>query len=243
MKKMGLSALLFASVLAIGACGSGESNGDTSKLEATISSLEKTVDSLKKENQKLTGDTSNSSEETLEESSSEKENAAGNLLAKDPQFSKIASNNGADEAKIVDRKDYGVSWSDDSWSGLKLSADKVSVIKVDDYDDYSSNKYQGFIIVHFIIDNTERDVSVYPEQATVNTNTGQQVDGSYELESFAGDIMKGTKTQGFAAYPLKELGKAEDITSIRLNFNGSYETDDYDDENANHTFDVTLELK
>ena len=62
------------------------------------------------------------------------------------------------------------------------------------------------------------------------------------MEHFAGDLMKGTKTSGYAAYPLKELNDVNDIKSLRINFRASYETDNYDDDNSNHTYDITLNL-
>ncbi|MDM5143863.1 hypothetical protein ICE98_00935 [Lactococcus lactis] len=103
-------------------------------------------------------------------------------------------------------------------AGLNISVDKVDIIKVSGYKDYSDDEYQGFAVVHYNIDNTQQDVTAYPEQADVSTNTGLQTSGNYEMEHFAGDLMKGTKTSGYAAYPLKELNDVNDIKSLRINF-------------------------
>lgn len=164
-----------------------------------------------------------------------------NLLI-DSQYKEIADQNGADTAVLVADKSYSVTWSDNSWAGLNISVDKVDIIKVSGYKDYSDDEYQGFAVVHYNIDNSQQDVTAYPEQADVSTNTGLQTSGNYEMEHFAGDLMKGTKTSGYAAYPLKELNDVNDIKSLRINFSASYETDNYDDDNSNHTYDFTLNL-
>lgn len=173
--------------------------------------------------------------------SKESKKSDSNLLI-DSQYKEIADKNGADSAVLVADKSYSVTWSDNSWAGLNISVDKVDIIKVSGYKDYSDDEYQGFAVVHYNIDNTQQDVSAYPEQADVSTNTGLQTSGNYEMEHFAGDLMKGTKTSGYAAYPLKELNDVNDIKSLRINFRASYETDDYNDNNSNHTYDFTLNL-
>lgn len=173
--------------------------------------------------------------------SKESKKSDSNLLI-DSKYKEIADQNGADTAVLDADKSYSVTWSDNSWAGLNISADKVDIIKVSGYKDYNDNEYQGFAIVHYNIDNTQKDLSVYPEQADVSTSTGLQTNGSYEMDHFAGDLMKGTKTSGYAAYPLKELNDVNDIKTLRISFTGSYETDNYDDDNSDHTYDFTLNL-
>lgn len=171
----------------------------------------------------------------------EAKKSESNLLI-DSKYKEIADQNGADSAVLVADKTYSVNWSDSSWAGLNISADKVDIIKVSGYKDYSDDEYQGFAVVHYNIDNTQQDVTAYPEQADVSTSTGLQTSGNYEMDHFAGDLMKGTKTSGYAAYPLKQLNDVNDIKSLRINFTASYETDNYDDDNSDHTYDFTLNL-
>lgn len=180
--------------------------------------------------------------ESTEQSESAKETDS-NLLANDKIFGKIATGNGAEDSTIVDRKDYNVNWDNSTWSGVNYSADKVIILKIDGYKDYSDNEYQGFVLVHFNIDNTERDIITYPEQGTLVTNTGEQSEGNYELENWAGDVMKGAKKEGYASFPLKKLDDVNSIENIRLKFYGTYETDDYDDENYHHDYDFTIDLQ
>ncbi|MCZ4448870.1 hypothetical protein O3Q49_03585 [Enterococcus lactis] len=68
-------------------------------------------------------------------------------------------------------------------------------MKTTDIKDYSDNQYNGFVAVHYNIDNTQQDVSIYPNQATIVTDYGEQVDdsGVFNYDSWDGDFMKGTK--------------------------------------------------
>lgn len=153
MKKLvGLGLVLISSII-LGACGSNDSNSGTSKKAPTASS---TTVSL---------ETSNSAEKKTK------------LLANDSDFRKIADNvpDGKD-IKIQGKQDYSIDFTDNSWSGVNLNIDRVSVVKTTDIKDYSDNQYNGFVAVHFNVDNTQQDVSMYPNQATVVTDYGEQVD-------------------------------------------------------------------
>jgi hypothetical protein len=213
MKKVLLGILVLLSTSFLGACGSD-------------SNTEKDGNASPNTEEKSKNDTADSS-----------------LLKNNDKFKYLAINNGADNAKIVDQKDYKSSWTDSSWSGVNISIDEVTIIKLENYQDYSNRQYPGFIIVHYIIDNAERDISIYPEQATMSTNTGEQSEGDISMTGFAGDLMSGTKVNGYAAYSLNNLDDVNAINQIRLKFNANYSTDNYDDENANHEYDVTLDLQ
>lgn len=213
MKKFRLLSLVTLGLLSLGACGDSDEPVNSS-----------------------------SQSSQTEQSSTELSVEESPLLKDNKNFKSLAINNGADEAEIVAQKDYQTTWSDSSWSGVNISIDEVSIIKLENYEDYSGNQYPGFIIAHYVIDNTERDVSIYPEQATINTNTGEQSEGNIDMKGFAGDIMTGSKINGYAAYPLNNLENVDDINQIRLKFNASYSTDDYDDENAYHEYDLTIDL-
>ncbi|EEV61159.1 TPA: hypothetical protein QFV25_000211 [Enterococcus faecium] len=118
-------------------------------------------------------------------------------------------------------------------------------MKTTDIKDYSDNQYNGFVAVHYNIDNTQQDVSIYPNQATIVTDYGEQVDdgGVFNYDSWDGDFMKGTKKDGWGIYPLSKLPVASSIKSLRLKIDSSYETDNYDDENSYHTYDINLNLQ
>lgn len=55
---------------------------------------------------------------------------------------------------------------------------------------------------------------------------------------FTGDLMKGTKASGYAAYPLTDLNTITGTSSLRLKINSTYEMKDDDD--AHHKYDISL---
>ncbi|MCY8076690.1 hypothetical protein [Bacillus haynesii] len=106
---------------------------------------------------------------------------------------------------------HKVDWSMNE-NNVKFSIDQVSVVKQDlDSGD------QGMIGVHFIIDNkSNKDISTYPTQGTLLTNTREQIKASVQSENFDGDIMSGAKKDGFVLFPIKKLNKPQDINSVRV---------------------------
>ena len=42
--------------------------------------------------------------------------------------------------------------------------------------------------------------------------------------------------------PIEKLANVNDMKTLRLKFDGSYDTDDYEDENAQYDYDITLNL-
>lgn len=149
---------------------------------------------------------------------------------------------------ILAQKNYKLSFTDNSWDSAAIKVTKVNVFKLRPYiyDDSSKTKAQGFIIVHMVI-TANRDITAYPDQGTVSTSDGQQMDAVLsDVEgykgNFAGDIAKGVTKQGDIMFPIEKLSDVNDIKTLRLKFDGSYDTDNYEDENANHDYDITLNL-
>lgn len=168
-----------------------------------------------------------------------------NLLSKDKDFGKITSEaqNGG-KVTIENRKAYNTSFSDNNWAGVEVNVDKVSVIKTSPMTSYSNDNYGGFVAIHYIINNSQRDISIYPKQASISTNYGEQIDGdSFSTDSWDGALMKGTNRDGWGIYPLSKLENANQLKNLRTSFNANYDTDNVDDDNANHDYDISLQLQ
>ncbi|KRM18433.1 hypothetical protein FD31_GL000979 [Companilactobacillus nantensis DSM 16982] len=146
----------------------------------------------------------------------------------------------SDEAKVDKIKRHDVTWSDNSWAGVKVSIDYANVGTFKNaVEDSDGNTFQGAIVVNFKVETPERDISIYPNQATLTTNDGQQIDASLmDSDDIGGDLMKGANKEGNVVFYVPTLSSPSDITSIRLKFSGSYDTDDYSDDNAYHDFDT-----
>lgn len=166
------------------------------------------------------------------------------LLVDNKKYKNIAENSKeTDSVEFLADKTYKVDYSNSDWSEMKVGIDEVSIVKVKNYEDYSDKTAEGFAVIHVNLDDIKRDITAYPQQGTILTNTGQQSEGSYELRGWDGEIMKGASKGGYAAFPIEKLENIEDINNIRFSFEAHYETEDYDDDNSHHEYDITIDLK
>lgn len=149
-----------------------------------------------------------------------------------------------DKIDIKDSKEYSTTYSDSSWAGTTVKIDKVTVYKTDgEYSDGDDGKFNGIVKVHFDI-KAGRDISMYASQATLNTNDGQQVDAdTYDSDDFDGDLNSGAHTDGDVYFLLPKLDSVSSLKTLRLKFTSDYDTDDYDDDNSDHSYDVTVNLQ
>ncbi|WEG74383.1 hypothetical protein [Vagococcus intermedius] len=167
-----------------------------------------------------------------------------NLLVNHKKYKNIASNaKETDEVEFVEDKSYKVELSNSDWAEMKVGIDEVSIVKVNNYEDYGDKTAEGFAVIHVNLDDIQRDITAYPQQGTILTNTGQQSEGHYEISGWDGELMKGANKGGYAAFPIEKLESVEDINNIRFSFSAVYDTDDYDDENSRHEYDITIDLK
>lgn len=179
--------------------------------------------------------------------------ASGHTTTQTEKGTKSSSNKDTldinyDNHKILDQKSYDVSFNDNSWQPANIKVSKVSIFKLNPYtsDDDSNTKSEGYIIIHMSVA-ANRDITTYPDQGTLVTNDGQQVDAVLDTvkgykENWAGEISKGVTKQGDILFPIEKLSKISDMKTLRLKFDAYYDTDNYEDENAQHDYDITLNL-
>ena len=150
-----------------------------------------------------------------------------------------------DKINLADQQAYTTSFSDSSWAGSTFKIDKVTVYKTDgtytNGEGSDKQEFNGIVKVHMSI-HAGRDISAYPTQAKLSTNDGQQVDADFDSDDFDGDLNSGTNADGNLYFILPKLSSIKDLTSIRLKWDSSYDTDDYDDDNDFKTFDATINL-
>lgn len=237
MKKFLCTALLLSSTLLLGACKGNNATTKNDTNKATVTSTPKDTKTSEKE------DSGNASiKDTFKKEKEEDKDPS--LLKNHKLYGKLANQLAEVQAKIVEEKEYKINWSDKSWAGLNLGIDNAKILKVSDLKTYDNQVINGFLILHFTADNTERELSVNPQQPRFNTNTGEQSDEARELDdAFSDKLKKGTKVDGYVAYPLKKMDKISDIQQVRLKFSGWYHTEDYKDTEAIHPYDLTIDLK
>ncbi|AHZ16263.1 MULTISPECIES: hypothetical protein [Bacillus] len=130
-----------------------------------------------------------------------------------------------EEKNEISSKDKEVSVSDDdstvvhelNWSEKQndttFKIDRIGIVK-----DEMESGAEGAIAVHFVIDNgSKKDISTFPNQGTLLTNTKEQIDASLSLsEDIGGEIMSGAKKEGYVLYPIKKLQDPNEIKSVRI---------------------------
>lgn len=129
-------------------------------------------------------------------------------------------------------------WSND-FEGLKTTITRVQKSENAVYHDENGEEQIGSaILIDFHIQNTsEENFDTFPTQATLVTDTGEQIDGygtidSTELDS---EIYPGVQKQGSAIWYL-ENSKVSDVKSVKLIWD-SFTTPDH------NKFENVAELK
>ncbi|WP_158738661.1 hypothetical protein [Alteribacillus sp. YIM 98480] len=86
-----------------------------------------------------------------------------------------------------------------------------------DYQDMFETEELNYIQLDIEVENTsEEDITFYSGQATISTNTGEQLESDMLLsDHIEGEMMAGTKDSGSFFYIL-ENSNAEDVESVRM---------------------------
>lgn len=217
MKKVALITALLGLTLTLGACGnSNDSSSKDSSVKTEKASAHKTTEKEKSSSESK----SSSAKKTIEVS-----------------YQKY---------DVQDEKQYDVNFTDTSWSPATVKVSTVTVYKLAKpykYESANDGTFDatGFVRLHVIV-TPNQDISVYPTQGTMIYSNGEQ-HGADSMESWDGDIAKGATKEGDITVPVKDLASTTALTNIRFKFDGSYETDNYDDDNANKSYDITINLK
>lgn len=146
---------------------------------------------------------------------------------------------------VKDSKTYEVNYTDNSWSGTTITVNSVTVYQLDKaykYDSVNDGEFNanGFVRLNMTVTPT-RDINTYPTQGTLVLDNGEQHEAD-SSESWDGEIAANAKKTGDITIPVSELASTSSINNLRFKFDADYETDDYDDENYTHDYDVSLDL-
>lgn len=136
---------------------------------------------------------------------------------------------------------------EDTWEGLKFTIQKAVVSdKAPGFDDNGKEITTSAVGVKMQIENTTSDkiYTTYPDQATLVTSTGEQVEADMLLsDHLGGEIHEGVIKEGNVIFYL-DRGKAESIEWIKLTWNNNYEDPNGDyEKDLYKDMEVKLELK
>jgi len=134
-------------------------------------------------------------------------------------------------------------WSED-YQGLKTEIQKVVVSdKAPRMNDDGEEVKSSAVGVKFKIENTtDGKFTTYPDQATLVTSTGEQVDADMAIsDSLGGEIDKGVIKEGDVVFYL-DRGEADKITWVKLKWDVRPGAEDSFD-STGKTNEVELKLK
>jgi len=171
---------------------------------------------------------------TEKDTSTEKEESKKNILTVDYK-----------DYEVKSVKTYNINYQNTDWAGTDIKIDSAKVYKLD--KTYTINtvsdgdmNVNGFIELNMSV-TPQRDINIYPTQATGIFNNGEQHDASSDT-SWDGEIAKGATKSGKVIIPITNLESDSSISSLRLKFSANYDTDDYNDDNSHHDYDITINL-
>lgn len=144
-----------------------------------------------------------------------------------------------DHYKVADSKVYKADYSNSDWDNATVKINKITVYKLAksykyDSDDDGKFNINGFIKVDMSIKAND-DISIYPEQGTLNFGSQQSTSAD---ESWDGDMNDGAKKSGAVYFPVKDLKSVSSIKTMRFKFTGNNQ-DDYTED---HDYDINLDL-
>ncbi|MEE6716048.1 hypothetical protein [Schleiferilactobacillus harbinensis] len=149
-----------------------------------------------------------------------------------------------EDAEVVSEANFNPNFTDSAWAGTGVKIDRIRIAKIKPFKDTEEKNtvYNGIVLVHFSV-TAQRDINFYPTQGTLVTSDGQQVEANmYSSDSFDGEIAKGATKSGNVLFALTKLDNPKDLKTLRLKWDANYDTDNYDDDNSSHTYDVTVNL-
>jgi hypothetical protein len=173
----------------------------------------------------------------------------------DPKVAEDNEDNKSEEKDTAEKAEkdediwtyYENATAEESWEEMKFKIEKVVVSDKAPKLDENGNEVIGSAVgVKMTVENTSSDkkYTTYPDQATLVTSTGEQVDADlWVSDDVGGDFYEGVVKQGNIIFYL-ERGNAADITWVKLIWNSSYEDPTGNWENDKHqTHEIKLELK
>lgn len=151
----------------------------------------------------------------------------------------------SEDFEVESVKNYTINYQNTDWAGTDIKIDSAKVYKLD--KTYTINtttdgdmEVNGFIEINMSV-SPQRDINIFPTLGTGIFNNGEQHEASSNT-SWDGEIAKGAKKSGEVIIPITNLESDSSISSLRLKYDANYDTDDYDDDNSDHDYDITINL-
>ncbi|WP_137744306.1 hypothetical protein [Robertmurraya siralis] len=180
-------------------------------------------------------------------------NDVDNIQQSEDEKTKAKTENSDDNSQEEQAKEEDI-WTyyedatwEGTWEGLKFNIQKVVVSdEAPGLDDDGNEITTSAVGVKMVVENTTTDkvYNTYPDQATLVTSTGEQVDADMIYsDHLGGEIHEGVIKEGDIIFYL-DRGEAESIEWIKLTWSSDYSDPDGNYENDKYEeTEVKLDLK
>lgn len=220
MKKYLLMAGIATTTIALSACGGGENSGSDS--ENQNSSNEESESDEENNQEESSGDESSDSEDSEGETMSKEENENQEAQAGDTVESDAGSFN------MVKRTDDIGTVETGPLAATFESAKVIDGELTEEYQDILETDSENltYIQLDMSVENTQEEpVNFYPSQATITTNSGEQLDPDGFLgEHISGEFLDAVTQEGYNVYVL-ENSEAEEIEEITVRMSAPTDED------------------
>ncbi|WP_277680032.1 LptM family lipoprotein [Gracilibacillus dipsosauri] len=208
MKKLFSLLLVVMLTIFLAACG------DDGETEADTTNDETETEETNEGDQETSDETSEEESEESEEENTESEEASEGTT--ETEIGGTIENEGGTFTLHARSKEV----HEFETGPVKLSVDKIAVASGElkgEMKEFMESDEIDYIQIDLTVENTsEEDITFFAGQATISTDTGEQLESDMFLsEHIEGEMMANTKRSGSLFYVL-ENSSAEDVESIRL---------------------------
>ncbi|WP_143156949.1 hypothetical protein [Thermosyntropha lipolytica] len=160
---------------------------------------------------------------------------------------KIDETKTKEEASLVE-EDHDDSWAFydldivEEWQGLKVEI--LAMGLGEQIESIFQDEPKDVVALKFRLENTRENgvFTVYPDQATLITSTGEQLEPDiWESDHIGGKIYEGVIKDGFVIWILQR-GNVFNIDWIRVKFNAYDEEAEFASKNWRKDFDIRIDI-
>lgn len=146
--------------------------------------------------------------------------------------------------KYTAKKTYKMDQNYKDWSYADIHFSEVDIYQLakEHKKVGIDEKKANCIVVIKMSVKANKDIEIFPDQATLSTNNGLQGDAVY-TDDFSDDIDSGVTKDGNVIIPLDGVNNISDLKKLRLKFDAGAADDNDDSDDAFKTLDINFNLK
>lgn len=147
--------------------------------------------------------------------------------------------------KHSQKKTYNLNQDVNSWDYANVKINNVTIYKLaKTYQKVGLDGKEGncLVIINMTV-KANKDISFYPTQGSVSTDTGQQANAMMGNDDFDGDVDSGISKTGDVAVVYNNVNKISQIKKLRFKFDAYAQDDNDDSDDSSNSYDLDINLK